>query len=605
MILLDIDDIHMISTDYSLQTVVDSIFSIPGLITGLVGVLASLVIYKLEFLSKKDWFGNSCSVWTGAICIAVIIVLLTFKFFWFLPCVLLIPSVVIGSRYCWLEHRKKKVLKYKGLLDYDKKRYDYYVWLSKRELFRWEVKTYLLPAMNILFEIGSIKKLDDELELLSDYKDWYKWKRLKSYVYWNRHEYRDVIDLMTPYVNDGTLNRTELARVTINIYGAYRILEDKEGIEIYVRKLENILFEQKVYMVELFDDLMYYYDEHGEKEKIERLVAVIKGLRFSDYSQLLEVYDVLYMHNRRHNDTKANKELLDLMVSKSSMMNEEERKKVFEVRLLKLYFENDYGWKDYSIKLFEDANTYLNYSSRVAFEYLRAINQIVQQCHMHNMSAGDGIIRLYDVILDRVAGYVQDFDRELLELPDDFLYRKKEMLMMKEEYRKARANFKLEYHGYLKGLADNMHKVISLCQRVGDEREKLHFLVVLVDEIVAFEDDIARFRTLDNKTEEEEKALQAISDEEMILAKTEAIECVQELNQTLKRHDYNRTLAYYIFYAAYLNMKLDDRIMAKQMLARFHATGVDIRHYTLAVQELYKTTTTALGAPAMGTDPVS
>ena len=302
------------------------------------------------------------------------------------------------------------------------------------------------------------------------------------------------------------------------------------------------------------------------------------------------------MHNRRHNDTKTNKELLDLMVSKSSMMNEKERKKVFEVRLLKLYFENDYGWKDYSIKLFEDANTYLNYSSRVAFEYLRAINQMVQQCHMHNMSAGDGIIRLYDVILDRIAGYVRDFDRELLELPDDFLYRKKEMLMMKEEYRKARANFKLEYHGYLKGLADNMHKVISLCQRVGDEREKLHFLVVLVDEIVAFEDDIARFRSMDNKTEEEENARQAISDEEMILAKTEAIECVQELNQTLKRHDYNRTLAYYIFYAAYLNMKLDDRIMAKQMLARFHTTGVDIRHYTLAVQELYKTTTAALGA---------
>lgn len=589
----------MISTDYTLQNVVDSIFSIPGLITGLVGVLISLVIYKLEFLSKKAWFGNSCSVWIGAICIAVIIVLLTFKLFWLLPCVLLIPSVVVGGRYCWLEYRKKEVLKYKGLLDYDKKRYDYYVWLSKRELFRWEVKKYLLPAMNILFEIGSIKKLDEDLESLSYYKDWYKWKRLKSYVFWNRHEYRDVINLMTPYVNGGMQNRAELARVTINIYGAYRILEDKEGIEIYVRKLENILFEQKIYMVELFDDLMYYYDEHGEKEKIERLVAVIKGLKFSNYSQLLEVYDVLYMHNRRHNDTKANKELLDFMVSKSSMMNEEERKKVFEIRLLKLYFENNYRWMDYSIKLFENANTYLNYSSRVAFEYLRAINLIVQQCHMHNMSVGDRIIQLYDVILDRIAGYVQDIDLELLELPDDFLYRKKEMLMMKEEYRKARVNFKLEYHGYLKGLAENMHKVISLCQRVEDEREKLHFLVVLADEIVAFEDDIARFRSLENKTEEEEKALGELSDEEMILAKTEAIECVQEINQTLKRHDYNRTLAYYIFYAAYLNMKMDDRIMAKQMLARFHATGVDIRHFTLAIQELYKTTTAALGTADM------
>ena len=577
-------------SDYTIQNLIESAITLPDIISCLVGMLISLVAYKFDFLGKKAWFGNSCSVWTLIMCIVAAIVLLVFKLFWLLPCILLIPIAVLGGRYCWLEYRKKKVLKYRGLLDYDKKRYDYYVWLSKRELFRWEVKKYLLPAMNILFEIGSIKKLDDELESLSDYKDWYKWKRLKSYVHWNRHEYQEVIDLMAPYIDEGKLSGTELTRVTINVYGAYRNLEDKEGIEIYAKKLESILFDQKVMMVELFDDLMYYYDERGEKEKIERLEVVIKGLKFSDYSQLLDVYDVLYMHNRRHDDTKANRELLDFMVSQSSMMIEEERKKVFEVRLLKLYFENDYGWKDYSIKLFENANTYLNYSSRVAFEYLRAVNQIVQQCHMHNMSAGKGIIQLYDVILDRIDGYVQDFDRELLELPDDFLYRKKEMLMMKEEYRKAKVNFKLEYHGYLKGLSDNVHKVISLCQRVGDEREKLHFLVVLADEIVAFEDDIARFRSMGNKTEEEEKALGELSDEEMLLAKVDAIECIQEVNQILKKYDYNRTQAYYIFYAAYLNMKFNDKIIAKQMLARYHATGVDIKHFTLAVQQLYKIT---------------
>ena len=576
--------------DYTIQNLIESAITLPSIISCLAGMIISLVAYKFEFLGKKAWFGNSCSVWMLIMCIVVAIVLLAFKFFWLLPCILLIPAVVLWSRYCRLERRKKEVLKYRGLLDYDKKRYDYYVWLSKRELFRWEVKKYLLPAMNILFEIGSIKKLDDELESLSDYREWYKWKRLKSYVHWNRHEYRDVIDLMTPYVNDGMLNGVELARVSINIYGAYRILEDKEGIEVYVSKLENILFEQKIYMVELFDDLMYYYDERGEKEKIERLAAVIKGLKFSDYSRLLEVYDVLYMHNRRHDDAKANKELLDFMVSKSSMMNEEERKKVFEVRLLKLYFENNYGWQDYSIKLFENANTYLNYSSRLAFEYLRAVNHIVQQCHMHNMSPGPGIIQLYDTILMRIAEYIQEFDKELLELPDDFLYRKKEMLMLNEEYRKAKVNFKLEYSGFLNELSNNLHKLISLCERVGDQREKLHFLMVLADEIVAFEDDINRFRIMDHKTDEEKQALKAISDEEMLLAKAEAIECVQEINQILKKHEYNRTLAYYIFYAAYLNMKLDDRITAKQMLARYHATGVDIKHFTLAVQELYKTT---------------
>ncbi len=577
-------------SDYTIQNLIESAITLPDIISCLVGMLISLVAYKLEFLKKKAWLGNSCSVWTLIMCIVAAIVLLAFKLFWLLPCILLIPTFVVGGRYCWLEHRKQKVLKYRGLLDYDKKRYDYYVWLSKRELFRWEVKKYLLPAMNILFEIGSIKKLDDELESLSDYKDWYKWKRLKSYVHWNRHEYQEVIDLMAPYIDEGKLSGTELTRVTINIYGAYRILEDKEGIEVYVRKMENILFNQKIYMVELFDDLMYYYDEHGENEKIKLLTATIEGLKFSDYSRLLEVYDVLYMHNRRHNDTQANQKLLDFMVSKSSMINEEERRKIFEVRLLKLYFENDYGWKDYSIKLFQNAEAYLNYSSRVAFEYLRAVNLIVQHCHIHNMSPGPRIIQLYDTILMRIAEYIQEFDKELVELPDDFLYRKKEMLMLNEEYRKAKVNFKLEYSGYLNDLSNNLHKLISLCERAGDQREKLHFLVVLADEIVAFEDDINRGRTLSHKTMEEEQAIKAISDEEMLLAKAGAIECVQEINQILKSHDYNRTLAYYIFYAAYLNLKLGDRIIAKQMLARYHATGVDIKHFTLAVQQLYKIT---------------
>ena len=580
----------MMDGDYTIQNLIESAITLPDIISCLVGMLISLVAYKFEFLGKKAWFGNSCSVWTLIMCIVAAIVLLAFKLFWLLPCILLIPIAVLGGRYCWLEYRKKKVLKYRGLLDYDKKRYDYYVWLSKRELFRWEVKKYLLPAMNILFEIGAIKKLDDELELLSDYKDWYKWKRLKSYVHWNRHEYQEVIDMMAPYIDEGKLSGTELTRVTINIYGAYRILEDKEGIEVYVRKLENILYEQKIYMVELFDDLMYYYDEHGENEKIKLLTATIEGLKFSDYSRFLEVYDVLYMHNRRHNDTQANQKLLDFMVSKSSMINEEERRKIFEVRLLKLYFENDYGWKDYSIKLFQEAEAYLNYSSRVAFEYLRAVNLIVQHCHMHNMSPGPKIIQLYDAILIRIAEYIQEFDKYFLELPDDFLYRKKEMLMLKEEYHKAKVNFKLVYSGYLNELSNNLHKLISLCERVGDQREKLHFLVVLADEIVAFEDDINRFRVLKHKTEEEEQALNSVSDEEMFLAKVEAIECIQEVNQILKKYEYNRTLAYYIFYAAYLNMKLDDKIIAKQMLARYHATGVDIKHFTLAVQQLYKIT---------------
>lgn len=570
-----------------------SLFSIESLISCLGGILISLVGYKFAYLGKKEWFGNSASVWTCVAVISVVMLLLFFGFYWYLPCVLMMPAIIVVGRWFWLKSRKRGLLKEKCTLDYDIKRYEYYVWLSKKELFRWEVKKYLLPAMNILFEIGAIHKLDEELEKLDNYKEWYEWRRLKSYVLWNRHEYREMIDLVKSYENDKHLSEKERARTAINLFSAYRNLEDKEGVGIYVKRLEELLYKKKSYWVEVFDDLMYYYDEQGEQEKIERLTDIINGLNFKEYGQLLEVYDVLYFYNRRHGKTDANRKLLDVMVEKSSMMTDEERKKIFELRLLKLYFENDYGWKEYSIKLFSDADKYLDFSSRVAFEYLRAVNLMVQNSRLYNIYPGVGFKNLYGKVLNRIEGYVDEFDKKLIELPDDFLYRKKDMLMLKVEFLKAKANERLEFNGYVTELGNTLHKIIALCEKTGDEREKLHFLMVLADEMVAFNEDINAFRDEKNLSTEETAAINNL-DDDMNIARAEALVCVQEMSQILKSHHYERTLAYNIFYAAYLNMKLDNKGIAREMLARFHATGVDIKHYTLAVQELYAEVAKAL-----------
>ena len=137
---------------------VQSLLSVDSLIPWLIGVLMSLLAFKFGYLVKKEWFGNNCSVWLGVISLIAVIVLLLFKLYLYIPCVLLIPVVTVLVRWCWLGKRKRNLLKLKGTLDYDIKRYEYYEWLSKKELFRWEVKKYLLPAMNILFEIGAMSQ---------------------------------------------------------------------------------------------------------------------------------------------------------------------------------------------------------------------------------------------------------------------------------------------------------------------------------------------------------------------------------------------------------------------------------------------------------------
>ena len=115
------------------------------------------------------------------------------------------------------------------------------------------------------------------------------------------------------------------------------------------------------------------------------------------------------------------------------------------------------------------------------------------------------------------------------------------------EYLKAKVNFRLELAGYLTELTNNQRKIISLCERNGDEREKLHFLIVLADDVIAFKDDIEMMQRATNMSPEEEKALSALSSEEVELAEIQIAEYVQEITESLKKHHYDRTMAYYIF----------------------------------------------------------
>jgi len=138
------------------------------------------------------------------------------------------------------------------------------------------------------------------------------------------------------------------------------------------------------------------------------------------------------------------------------------------------------------------------------------------------------------------------------------------------------------------GFDDRATRWHTLMFKNNNLREKVHFLVVLADEAIAFKDAIMRFRNIQGLSQEEIKAIGVVSNEDLEMAQIEAFECAHELNQELKKCNYDRTMAYYIVYAAYLNLKIGNMAMSRQMLTRFHTIGVDIRHYTLAVQRQYE-----------------
>ena len=76
-----------------INDILDPIFSVPSALSGFGGMLISLLAYKFSYLGKKGWLGNDCSVWIGIACVLLAMVLIAFRLFWFIPCILLLPVV--------------------------------------------------------------------------------------------------------------------------------------------------------------------------------------------------------------------------------------------------------------------------------------------------------------------------------------------------------------------------------------------------------------------------------------------------------------------------------------------------------------------------------
>lgn len=519
--------------------------------------------------------------------VGLAILMLFFEVGWWWYFLLVFPFSYFIVRYICIRREWKKNYASLNGDDKDKVRYQYLMKLEKRNLCSWEVKNYLLPAMNILFKIGAMKHLDERLESMKEvYGNLYEWKRLKSYLYSNRQEYQQMLDILRPFENDKRLSKNEHNRTFLNIFHAYRMLDNEEGVRSYISEIEQMFFGRNEYSIEALDDLLYHYEITHNEEGVKRILDISSSINPEDFSMYLEFLDLQYMHNKRIDNRESNIQLLDKMMERHEQMQENDEVKLrFGLRVLKLYFENNYRWQEISLMMFSRAEIYLTYSRDIAFEYMEAVMLVIQNAQsIYNLSLlPEQLKHLFSTIRKHIDSYMLEYDRIITTLPDDFVYRKKEMLMRKVTYARLNGNLINDAPAYIREVCRLENQIIQLCHHNGEEREELHFLVVLTDDILAYYDTIQ----IDIANGVLDKDILKAQQEHPIYME-QIKKNMEKINAILRANHYNRSMAYYIFYQSYFNYKLGNIDNAQYALHKFHGTNVSIKNFTVAIQSLYQ-----------------
>lgn len=553
----------------------------------IIGVLLSL---GGKWLVKR--FDSEYYEWKITKCLLIIeaVLLLCLLFIsahWQWYFLLILPWGYFLIRYISFKEKYKRMVASLKTKNQDLLRYEYLLKLEKSNLCSWEVRRLLFPAMNVLFEIGAMEHLDKQLSLLKDsYGESYEWKRLKSYLCSNRQEFSQMLTLLKSYEDDKHLLRDEQNRTILNIFHAYRLLNNEEGVRTYILRLENMVFERKEYTIEALDDLLYHYEITHNEEGVSKILEISNHIQAKDFSLYLEYMDLKYMHNKRIGDVESNRRLLDEMTRKQVEMNKDNEQKLrFGLRLLKLLFENNYAWKEYSINLFRQAETYLQYSQDIAFEYMEAVMLILQNAqNIYNISLPvEQVTHLLCTIRNYIDKYMPEYDKQITALPNDFVYRKRGMLMHKVTYARLVGNLTKNEPAYLKEVCRLENQIIELCYDNGEEREALHFIVVLTDEILAYYDTIQK--DIDNGIRDTD-IVQAVEERSFFMEQVK--HNMETIDNILRDNHYNRSLAYYIFYQSYFNFKIGNIENARYALRKFEDTNVSINNFTIAIQDLYQ-----------------
>ncbi len=557
-----------------------------------ISAIAMLLSFVWKPLKRKDRLGNNSARASLAFILVTGTVVYTFDLSYWWLLLSLLPLGYYGYRWNYFNNLVKTA-KNAPLRQRDIARFELIDRLLKSNLYEWEIREFLLPNLIILFNIGAIKKLNEALASLSDYKSTSSYKELHSLTLSISHQSREMTDYLNTAIKTKLSEKDkEYPLFLNNLYHSAMVSGDSIAIDAVFSKIETYVtaVEDKTLIPwEMLDAMMYRYDITNNSAGIAKVRALIAERKPRSFQEYLNLGDIELFYNRRHNDLDAIRSYLDEVLKKlEEMVKDEESRIRFKLRIIPLYIELNYGWKEITNDVFNNAATYLNYSEEIAFEYLKMLVRIVNDVdrlyglHLYNKQETKLMREAY--LLG--AQYMDSFKAQIFQLNDCLLYRKRDAYRLIIAYAQIGVYLGGSIDEYARQLIASSHAIISLCRKNDETSELIHSLMSYIDEFLVLKAGLQTMEGEELKTGHVAKGLtDAIT---RVTAEEQNVkDYLAELKSFLKHFNYDRSLAYPTLWTANFCAQYGDTANAKFLLQKFEEHNLSVKHYTAQVQNMY------------------
>lgn len=581
------------------------------------GLLWSAFIFILGIICAEcrieEWFHHR-RIWKRlAVCLAILIVAIALN--WHVIAAGIFTFLVIISTFLPLPHEALLLLYYKthedalekgkyrgwlvtttALLRFNElkiskcrgmtKRQDVQIAFideaKKWDLFDREYIKYYLPNLDVLFRIGAIKAFENECSKLSRFDKTGYMLSFKTYLAHNNFDYEKMEELESKCPD--TDDESRLVSL-INKFCAYEASGEKEKMKVVISKLLD--FKRKgIINIELYRDLMIYYDEIiADKKTADILAQEIEQLNPVNFDDYLNLIDIAFMYYRRNNYQQKINSLIERIIAENKKRQQGDEQMITQIKLMYVMFDNGYRWQEYSVGLFLNRTNFLNRGYRVGAVFIQETYRLLRDVNfLNNQSLNNQLQDEMFADFDRYTKrYISEIESDIAGLDDRFLYRKRNLLMLKQELLKNKVGD--DFVLLRKNNDEIFDRLIEMCRHNGDKREMLHFLVVHVDDIL----------TIDNQIRESGKddvgyantMLQKDYDNHRMAYINKAENLVCEIVNMLYLRKYDKSLAYYVIYTAYFYMLLENRQRSLFFFTMFEKYDIDIKNWTMPIQQIY------------------
>ena len=545
-------------------------------ISPLLGVAGSVLLAVYESAGHKDRILKSYLPW---VLVAVVVLLAGlcalasvcgFSYWWLaLSC---IPLLYVPYRKLMIYEHKREIAEASGDIARQDMQYAYLQYLDNLKLSPREVEKEYLPAMLVLFEIGAHKKFKAKLSELESYSSCYHYKLYQAYMAYAGNDFKTFLERIRD-IDEEKIPLYERQRLVINRICAYDNLGRKEDEKYQLEALRQRLETTGHLFVEGYEDLARYYINSGDEASRVWLFNKIRSERPLSFSRYIRLIDIIFHYNRSRGNVKENDLLIKEVTGRLSEygLSEEERL-MFEIRMLVVYFENGSNWMSYADSLFASADHYLDCSMDVAFAYLETVSEIIKRA-MSALGVGlppDFQKNLYEKMERGISRYIPQLDRKIAETEDCFLYRKRSLLRWKITYYYLLMNVRNDY-SEADQLVRTMKNTIHLTELNGDYRERLHSMIVFIDDVIVLTEHM-------KQNGRPELCRNYLNEAKGMLA---------EADKILEEGGFNPSCAYYTMYSAYFHTFFGDLDTARIRYHQFIRSGGTAEHFTRPVQNIF------------------